>query len=243
VLKSPTRPDRAAFARRVAGRGSAASAAAALLSALALSACGDTIQAQPLRESDLAHAASEPGFPVYWLGRSFDGFAISTLDRDPGGAYEVAYGNCVTGGQNTCVTPLMIVTSPDNSFLPGGSGHRIRLRIRGRSTALAQGGRTLEMATGPVVISIFAETPELARQAAALMNPINQPGVPGSPLPKPLPNTHFDQVPIGEPPPPSGLPSPPPGNPLSRASGTLDLQPTPPGANGGGAGSAPRAGR
>jgi hypothetical protein len=219
------------------------SASAALLSALLLSACGDTIQAQPLRETNLAHAASEPGFPVYWLGRSFEGFQISMLDRDPGGAYEVAYGNCVTGGQNTCVTPLAIVTSPDNSFLPGGSAHRIRLPIRGRSAALAQGGRTLELATGSVVISIFAESARLARQAAALINPINQPGAPGAPLPKPVPDTHFDEVPIGEPPSPSGLPSPPPSNPVSRASGTLDLQPTPPGANGAGAGSAPGAGR
>ena len=199
--------------------------------AVVLSGCGDAIQAQPLDEHDLAHAAAEPGFPVYWLGRSFEGLAISRFDRDPGGAYEAAYGNCLVGGQSTCETPLMVVTSPDNSFIPGGV-RRPRTIIRGRIALMSNGGRTLQLATGSVVISIFAQTPALAHMAGSLMNPVNQPGAPGAPLPAPVPNTHFDQVPIGEPPAPSGLPSPPPSNPQSRAQGTLDLQPTPSGANG-----------
>lgn len=210
--------------------------AAVVGSALALAACGDTIQALPARENDLAHAASEPGFPVYWLGRNFDGMAISSLGRDPGGAYMVVYGNCVTGGQSTCVTPLEIVTSPDNSFLPGGGGPRPRVVIRGRSAALAEQGRTIELATGSVVVSIFGQTAQLARSAATLMDPINEPGMPGALLPKPLPDSHFDEVPIGEPPAPSGVPSPPPSNPQTRASGGPELQPTPSGANGGGVG-------
>lgn len=222
----------------MSGRRARSLAAALVATALALllSACGDTIQAKPLSETDLAHAAAEPGFPVYWLGRNFDGFAITRFDRDPGGAYEASYGNCVVGGQSICVPPLMLVTSPDNSFLPGGTLGRTQMLIRGRRVVMGDGGRTLEMATGPVVISIFAQSGALAQAAAALMNPINQPGTPGAPLPPPLPDTHFEQVPIGEPPAPSGVPSPPPSNPQSRAQGTLNLQPTPPGANGTGAG-------
>ena len=200
--------------------------------ALSLSACGGALQTPHVSEHDLAHAAAEPGFPVYWVGRSFEGLAIARFDRDPGGAYEAAYGNCTVGGQFACETPLMVVTSPDNSFVPGATAtHQLTL-IRGRSVLMNAGGRTLEIATGPVVISIFARTAALARSAALLMNTINQSGAPGAPLPAPQPNTHFDQVPIGEPPAPSGVPSPPPSNPQSRAQGSLDLQPTPSGANG-----------
>lgn len=197
-----------------------AAVAATVAAAAALTGCGDTIQAQPLRESDFARAANETGFPVYWLGRSFEGMPVSTLDRDPAGAYLIDYGNCVTGGQDTCVAPLLIVTSPDNSFLPGGSRHRVRVAIRGRQAAVAEGGRTIELATGGVVVSIFARSPGLARAAADLMAPINQPGPPGAALPPPQPDTGFDQVPIGE---PLNADQPGRGNALSRATSSRSL--------------------
>ena len=56
-------------------------------------------------------------YPVYWLGRSFQGMAITEATHDPGGAFTVQYGDCVEGGQSTCVPALRVVTSPDNSFV------------------------------------------------------------------------------------------------------------------------------
>lgn len=215
------------MARRVGVRVGAGALAA--LAALALSACGDTLQTKSVQETDLDYAASEPAFPVYWLGRSFEGLPVTTVDRDPGGAYLIAYGNCVVGGQDTCVTPLLVITSPDNSFLPGGVAGRALVRVRGRMAALAQGGRTIQLATGVVVVSIFAQTPTLARAAAQLIDPINQRGSLGRDLPPPLPDTQFDQVPIGE---GSSSDQPGAGNSLSRASSRFGAPIAPP--NGGG---------
>lgn len=192
--------------------------------AIGLGACGDTLQTRPMRERDLAHAAEEPAFPVYWLGRSFQGMRITRLDRDPSGAYIVEYGNCAQGGQDNCVPPLRVVTSPDNSFVPGGLVKRTATSIRGRRASLVEGGRLLELATGTVVVSVFAQTPALARAAAQLMEPINQPGAPGTPLPAPLPDTHFDQIPIGE---PLNADQPGAGNPLSRVNGSRLFTPGP----------------
>ena len=41
------------------------------------------------------------------------------------------YGNCLQGGQGVCVSPLKIVTSPDNSFLPGAPGAGRTTQVRG----------------------------------------------------------------------------------------------------------------
>src|SRR5207248_6453715 len=98
--------------------------ALAVLAAPALVACGDTLQAQPIAHNTLETLLVAP-YPVYWLGRSFKDLQITEASHDPGGAFSVQYGNCVEGGQGTCVPPLRVVTSPDNSFLPvGGAAHR-----------------------------------------------------------------------------------------------------------------------
>ncbi len=136
-------------------------------------------------------------YPIYWAGRTFEGMPLSGTNRDPGGAFNMAYGDCVVGGQGTCVAPLLIVTSPDNSFLPGGSRGRLRTRIRGRSAATAQGGRIVELATGTVVVSIFAQTPLLARLAAAAMMPVNLPGEPYRDLAPPSKDSGLAGEPLG----------------------------------------------
>ncbi len=60
-------------------------------------------------------------YPVYWAGGSFQGLQITEGIKDPGGAFGIAYGDCIHGGQGTCTPPLRIITSPDNGFVPGGS--------------------------------------------------------------------------------------------------------------------------
>ena len=82
-----------------------------------------TLQEEPIPHNILESLVQAP-FPVYWLGGSFDGEAVSEATLDPGGAYSVRYGNCLRGGEGTCVTSIVVVSSPDNSFLPGGSTPR-----------------------------------------------------------------------------------------------------------------------
>ncbi len=177
-------------------------AVALCLGALALGGCGDTLQDQPIAHNTLESLLVAP-YPVYWLGRSFQGMQITGATHDPGGAFSVQYGDCVEGGESTCVPPLRIVTSPDNSFLPGGSTAQRATVLRGVGAVLTQRGRTLEIPTGGVVVDVYADSAELAGSAGRTLVPINQIGQPGSPLPARQPDTGFGTRPL-----PSQIPSP-----------------------------------
>jgi hypothetical protein len=171
-------------------------------SALALGACGDTLQDRPLAHNTLETLLVAP-YPVYWLGHSFQGMQITEAKHDPSGAFSVQYGDCVEGGQSTCVPALRVVSSPDNSFVAGGGAAQRSARIRGVDAVLAQGGRTIEIPTGGVVVGIYADRRHLAAAAARTIAPINQAGAPGDRLPARLPDTGFGSTPL-----PSQLPSP-----------------------------------
>jgi hypothetical protein len=170
-------------------------AAAALAGAASVGGCADTLQDQPVAASVLEPLVAQR-FPVYWLGGTFRGLPITRVERDPSGAYEIQYGNCLVGGESACVTPLEIVTSPDNSFLPGGGTPQRSVRIRGARGVATQGGDTLAVATGPVVVDLYADSPALAARAARAMVTIGEPSAPGAPLPGPLPDTGFAERPL-----------------------------------------------
>ena len=174
----------------------------AALCALALGACGDTLQDQPIPHNILESLIVAPT-PVYWLGGSFEGLAVTDATHDPGGAYTVQYGDCLEGGQATCVPPLRVVTSPDNSFLPGGSTPHANAALRDVAAVVAQGGRTVMVATGEVVVDIYAKSTTLADAAARTIVPINGIGAPEAALPAPLPDSGFAETPL-----PSQVPSP-----------------------------------
>ena len=165
------------------------------LCTLALGACGNTLQDQPISHATLESLLLAP-YPVYWLGGSFQGMAITEASEDPSGAFAVQYGDCAEGGQNTCVPRLRVVTSPDNSFIPAGSRPHRAIRIRGVTGVAAQGDETIELPTAGVVLDIYANSPELARAAAETVVPINDVGAPAAPLPAPLPNTGFGEEPL-----------------------------------------------
>jgi hypothetical protein len=195
----------AASARRIAG---------ALLLGLAPfvpAACGDTLQDKPVPHNELENLMAEP-YPVFWLGGSFHGYQITEASQDPSGAATLAYGDCVEGGQSTCVTPVRVVTSPDNSFLPGSQApHRTR-SLRGVPALIAERGNAISFATGPVVVAIYTTQPRLAAQASEAVVPINAPGESGGPLPVALPDTGISRTPL-----PSQLPSAPrPLHPAAR---------------------------
>jgi hypothetical protein len=175
---------------------------AALAAAVAIAGCGDTLQDQPIAHSTLEGLLVAP-YPVYWLGGSFQGMQITESTHDPSGAFAVNYGDCVEGGESTCVPPLRVVTSPDNSFVAGGASPQQRAAVRGVQAVFAQRGHTIEIATAGVVIGIYADNAKLAATAAQTLAPINEVGAPGEPLPARLPDTGFGSTPL-----PSQTPSP-----------------------------------
>ncbi len=172
------------------------------LGAFALGGCGDTLQDQPIPHNELESLIVAP-YPVYWLGRSFDGLQITGASHDPGGAYDVQYGDCTIGGQSTCVAPLHVTTSPDNGFVPGGATPLRATRVRGVPAVLAERDETIEIPTAAVVVGIYADSAPLAAAAAQTLAPINEAGGPTEPLPAPLPPSAFGSTPL-----PSQMPSP-----------------------------------
>jgi hypothetical protein len=176
---------------------------------LALGCCADTVQDQPIGPAPLETVLVDSRFPVYWLGLEFRGMQITSVAIDPGGAVTIRYGDCVLGGQYTCVTPVSIVSSPDNSFIPGSNVAAGSLPVRGATASVAQGGATLAIPTGAVVVSVYARNPSLARTAATTMVPINEVGLPGARLQAAAPDTGFDRLPLAsEVPPGVSVPRP-----------------------------------
>ena len=171
-------------------------AAAVCLAALTLSACANTIQDQPISRSALEPLVLQHAYPVYWLGGEFHKLAITEAAHDPSGAYTIHYGDCTEGGQYTCVSPVAIVTSPDNSFVPGGAGDHVAVDMRGVPVKLAERGSTIVIPTGGVVVSIYATNAVEAHEAAQTMVPINRLGVPEQRLPLPEPDTGYASDPL-----------------------------------------------
>jgi hypothetical protein len=173
--------------------------AAAIITALAcaagLTACGDTLQEKPIPHNVLEGLVVKP-FPVYWLGGTFHGLSITAAEQDSSGAVTIQYGNCLEGGQGTCVPPLKIITSADNSFVPGGEAARRATQIRGVPATITERSRGIILDTGPVVMSIHAASAGLARAAARAAVPINRPLSPGAPLPAPQPDTGYGSTPL-----------------------------------------------
>jgi hypothetical protein len=165
-------------------------------SAALAAGCGNTLQDQPVPSNVLEQLVSVREYPIYWLGAKFHRLAVTGVLRDPSEAFTLQYGDCIEGGQNTCVFPLVIVSSPDNSFSPMGSAPSSTRVIRTVHGLIARGGRTIEIPTAGVVVDIYAENAELAQAAAQTMVAINQGDAPEAPLPAPLPDTGFGSQPV-----------------------------------------------
>jgi hypothetical protein len=173
------------------------------LCASALCGCASTVQDEPIPHNELEGLVVAP-FPVYWLGASFHGMAITETTHDPSDAYTINYGNCLAAGEEgACVSPLRVVTSPDNSFAPGGASPVRRASIRGVQALIERAGRTIVLPTAGVVVDIFAANARTAAAAALSAVAIDEPAVPGSPLPAALPDTGLGETPL-----PSQVPVP-----------------------------------
>ncbi len=135
--------------------------------------CGDTLQDRPIAHNTLESLIVAP-YPVYWLGRSFQGLQITDASHDPGGAFSVQYGDCVVGGQSTCVTPAAASSPrPTTASSPAAARSRSTAVLRGVQAVLAERGRTVAIATGGVVVDVYADSARLAAAAAQTIVPIN----------------------------------------------------------------------
>jgi hypothetical protein len=162
-----------------------------VLATLLLAAgCGNTVQSLPASRSALEAVMVSP-FPVYWVGSQFNGMNIREVTRDPGGAVTIDYGNCLEGGQSSCVAPLRIVTSPNNSFTPGGAGPVHEVQLRGVTAREMSAGSTLIIPTGPVVLDIYADRRGLAHAAAAAAVPLTEASRYGQNLAAPAADTGY----------------------------------------------------
>jgi hypothetical protein len=177
-------------------------AALGVVCAVAVGGCANTLQNEPLEPSFLETLVLQTEFPVYWLGSRFRGLPLISTGHEPAGADVLQYGDCTQGGENVCVTPLEVVTSPDNSFLPGGTLARRTIMVRGVRAFAMQGGRTIVLSTGPVVVDIYARSAALARAAAQAIVTINAPLAPGARLARALPATGFARKPLANQQPP-----------------------------------------
>jgi hypothetical protein len=166
------------------------------LSAFVLVGCGTTVEEQPVAPSTLESLIAVREYPVYWLGNTFSHLNVSEVSRDSGGAYTVQYGTCLSGGQFACAPPLEVVTSPENSFVAHGPAGMRMLPMRAVSVFVSRDGRTIEIPTGTVIVSVRADSAQLARDAARAIVPINALGVPQAALPKALPASRFATEPL-----------------------------------------------
>jgi hypothetical protein len=117
-------------------------------------------------------------FPVYYLGDSFEGFALSHIEynRQPRPSASLIYGTCevpafADGG---CAPPVEVqVHRACGPSRPDIRSARQRSKIRGVPTRFLGGG--LAVYTGNVTITIFGRS---KRRAAQTLRPIGADGPP-----------------------------------------------------------------
>jgi hypothetical protein len=178
--------------RRVATRGVFGSMLG--IGAIALAAGCATGHPSPLRSSALAEAQTFPYYPVYWVGRSFEGYALAAVDGRKTYINSVGdsvyYGDCAhskgifEGG--SCLLPLQVTTVIYRLHSNNALGPQRNLLLRGVPATAYDGGRSLEIYSGRVAIDVFSDTPDRALRAAERLLPINAPGSASRGLPKPV---------------------------------------------------------
>jgi len=170
--------------------------AVVVAAAIALGGCGSTDALHAPPPNPLEALIALRTFPVYWVGERFDGLVLGEVIRDPGGAISLAYGACISGGQYNCTPPLLVVTSPENSFLPHGSLPLSPRRVRGTTVYATVDGRIYEVPTADAVVAIYASSPKLAAAAVRALATLNQTVLPDDPLPPPTPSSRYATLPL-----------------------------------------------
>jgi hypothetical protein len=179
-------------------RAPALAAAIALAGVLATSValasgCG-TSHPRALKASTLQEAQTFPYFPVYWVGRSFEGQPLDAVDGRKtyisSVGESVYYGDCAHGkgifGGGSCVLPLQVTTAVWHLHTNASLGASHNLLIRGVPAASFDEGRSIELYTGQLAIDVYSDSPARALRAALLLVPLNAPAPPRGRLAKPV---------------------------------------------------------
>jgi len=168
-------------------------ALAALCTLLVLAGCG-TAHPKPLASGSLAEARTFPYFPVYWVGRNFDGHPLAAADGlknyEPLIGDSVYYGDCVQSkgifGGGSCLLPLQVTTVIYALHPNAALGAQRNVVLRGVPATVYDGGRSIEIYTGRVAIDIFSNNYANAISAADQLRPLNAPGGASADLPAPV---------------------------------------------------------
>ena len=156
--------------------------------------CGTTHPPR-LASRALAEAQTFPYFKLYWVGPSFAGRPLASVDGREG--YNTAigdsvyYGDCVTGkgllgGGGSCALPLQITTVIYRLHSNGPLGPQRNTLIRDVPATIYDGGRSLELYTGRLAIDVFSDSFADASSAARRLRPLNAPTQPGERLAPPV---------------------------------------------------------
>jgi hypothetical protein len=168
-------------------------ALAALCALLTLAGCG-TAHPKPLASSSLAEARTFPYFPVYWVGRNFNGHPLAAADGlknyQPLIGDSVYYGDCVQSkgifGGGSCLLPLQVTTVIYALHPNAALGAQKNVVLRGVPATVYDEGRSIELYTGRVAIDIFSNDYARALSAAEQLRPLNAPGSASANLPAPV---------------------------------------------------------
>jgi hypothetical protein len=187
VMPRPA-PDRT---RRRAVRALLALTAAGL--ALLASGCS-TAHPAPISATELADAQTFPYYPLYWVGRSFDGHPLAAADGlegyIPSVGDSVYYGDCVQSkgifGGGSCELPLQVTSVIYRLHSNATLGAQSNLLVRGVPATSYDEGRSIEIYSGRLAIDVFSDTFAHALKAANELLPLNAPGSATGRLPAPV---------------------------------------------------------
>lgn len=174
----------------------AAASITALLLVVALArASGAGIADAPVRGNfSLAEARAAPGLDLYYAGASIADLRLTAVERRGDSATYVSflYGDCSVSDDQGCALPLEIQTWPactrNLSLYAAGDPFAPRPelgRVRGVPAGISDDGRQLELQTGSLTVVIFGATRALVNRAAAALRGVDDPDLPGDPLPPP----------------------------------------------------------
>jgi hypothetical protein len=187
------------MSRRVTRRVIAAGIALVLLAALAIGVLVYRASSSEASVQGDSRDAGSPaprkvdGFPVYYLGESFEGLALTEAPPPGSGLASFVYGSCEPTEEMGCAPPLEVQVWPactrnpsSHELAPGMPMPRREDTIRGVPAAFYEDGFRLELSTGSVTVVIFGEQDQIVRAAQALRTLDSAPA-PGEDLPPPVP--------------------------------------------------------
>jgi hypothetical protein len=188
-------PRASAEPRRAAGRWLArAAASSGVLCAILLAGGCATAHPAPIAAGELAEAQLFPYYPLYWVGPTFDGHHLVTVDGLKGYSNSVGdsvyYGDCLqskgvfSGG--SCQLPLQVSTVIYRPHSNTTLGPQRNIVERGVPATVYDEGRSLELYTGRVAIDIFSDSYAHALKAASELRAVNAPGSSSGGLPAPI---------------------------------------------------------